>query len=284
MPAPQLQPLDLSLYITAPRLSVPTAVALGIALLSATPKPAPQAVRRAAVRVRGAVLELQHEWRRHVAAGLESVATPRRADSRVDRAFRAMSMRIEALTLLDTEASPDVGVARLAHQRLFPEGLRFLTLPYPQQWAHCDRLLATLGDDEALGADVERLVGDTVLAEVRAAQTAYGETLGITAARESVETVSLVGPLDAVRSAIVGYTLQIIAMQSDDPARLPAARKALAPIDELRASQAAQARRADDGNDSAAPSAPTPSVDAEGPAVTPDTPVPTVDDESTPEA
>lgn len=284
MPSPQLQPLDLSLYVTAPRLSVPVAVALAIALLSATPKSATQAVRRAAVRMRGTVLELQQEWRRHVAAGLGSLVTPRRADSRVDRAFRAMSMRIEALTLLDAEASPDVEVATLAHERLFPEGLRFLALPYPQQWAHCDRLLATLGDDETLAADVERLVGDTVLTEVRAAQEAYGEALGITAARESVETISLVGPLDAVRNAIVGYAVQIIAMQSDDPARLPAARKALAPIDELRASQAAQARRSDDGDASSPASAPTPSLDAEGAAVTPDTPVPTVDDEPTPEA
>jgi hypothetical protein len=62
-------------------------------------------------------------------------------------------------------------------------------------------------------------------------------------------------------------------MQSDDPSRLAAARKALAPIDELRAAQAAtQARRPDN-----APTAPT--VVPEDEIVTPDTPIPVIEDE-----
>lgn len=277
MPAPQ--PLDLSLYVTAPRLSVPSAVALGIALLSAAPRPAPQAVRRAATRMRGAVLELQQEWRRQIAAGQMTLTTPREADTRLDRAVRAMSMRIEALTLLPTVADPDVGVAQQVHARLFPDGLRFLTLPYSQQWAFCDRLLATLGDDEQLAADVERIVGETTLDEVHAAQKAYGEVLGITSARESVDSVSLTAPLDAVRNAIVAYALQVIAMQSDDHSRLSAARKALAPIDEMRAAQAAQGRpRTEDGPETLAPPTPANPSDAGG-TVTPDTPVPVVDED-----
>src|SRR5690606_24732676 len=222
----------------APRLSVPAGVALGISLLAVRPKPAPAAVHRAVTRLRGSVVELQHEWRRHVAAGLVTPMALRVADTRVDRAMRAMSMRLEALTLRPAEAGPDVRVATSAHERLFSGGLRFLTLPYPEQWAHCDRLLATIDEDEQLTEDVERLVGDTVLTEVRAAQQAYGEALGITAPREAPEAVSLVAPLEAVRQAIVAYSVQIVAMQSDDPSRLPAARKALAPIDELRAAQA----------------------------------------------
>lgn len=271
MPTPQ--PLDLSLYVVAPRLSVPAAVSLGIALLAATPKPAPQPVRRGAARLRESVLALQQEWRRQMPSGAEILATPREADTRVDRAFRAMAMRLEALTLLFAEAGPDVEVATKAHQRLFPEGLRFLNLPHSQQWAHCDRLLATLADDEDLAADVERLVGDTTLDEVRAAQKAYGAVLGITSARESLDVVSLVEPLEAVRSSIVAHALQIVAMQSDDPSRLPAARKALAPIDDVRAAQAAQARRPD------APAPAAPGLVEEGVTATPDTPVPVVDDE-----
>lgn len=274
MPAPQ--PLDLSLYVTAPRLSVPAAVALGIALLSAAPKPAPQMVRRAAIRLRGSVLALQQEWRRQLGSGLASPVPPRAADSRVDRAVRAMSMRIEALTLLNAAAGPDVEAAANAYQRLFPDGLRFLTLPYPQQWAHCDRLLATIDEDEQLSNDVEHLVGETTLTEVRAAQAAYGDALGITTARESADAVSLVEPLDAVRNAIIGYALQVIAMQSDDPSRLVAARKALAPIDELRAAQAATQARRPEGT----PADPTAPED-EAVTVTPDTPIPVVEDEPT---
>jgi hypothetical protein len=275
MPAPQ--PLDLSLYVTAPRLSVPAAVSLGIALLTAAPKPSPQTVRRAATRLRESVLALQHDWRRQLGAGLGSLVAPRVADSRVDRAMRAMSMRLEALTLLSPSAGPDVEAAQSAYQRLFSEGLRFLTLPYAQQWAHCDRLLSTLDDDEQLAADVEHLVGETTLAEVRAAQAAYGDALGITTARETTDAVSLAEPLDAVRNAIIGYALQVVAMQNDDPSRIPAARKALAPIDELRASQAARGQRPD----APAPAAPTPELVDEGATVTPDTPVPAVDEDPT---
>lgn len=272
MPAPQ--PLDPTLYVVAPRVSVPVAVALGIALLSAAPKGAPQAVRRAAGRLRESVLVLQQGWRQHVAAGLVSPTTPKQADNRVDRAFRAMAMRIEALTLLSADAGSDVDVAIDAYQRLFPDGMRFLNLPHPQQWAHCDRILATIDDDAKLAADVERLVGKTTMKEVRAAQQAYGEVLGITSARQSADAVPLVEPLEAVRSSIVAYMVQLIAMQSDDPSRLPAARKALAPIDEVRAAQAAQGRRSDASSpDTAAREL----VDGEA-TVTPDTPVPTVED------
>lgn len=271
MPTPQ--PLDLSLYVVAPRVSVPAAVALGIALLAATPKPAPQPVRRAATRLRESVLALQQDWRLQVSAGITSLATPKEADTRVDRAYRALSLRLEALTILSAEAGPDVEVATRAYQRLFPDGLRFLNLPHSQQWAHCDRLLATLDDDEELAADVERLVGETTLGEVRAAQQAYGTALGITSARESADAVSLVEPLEAVRSAIVGYAVQLVAMQSDDPSRLPAARKALAPIDDVRAARGAQARRPE------APAPAAPGLVEAGVSVTPDTPVPAVEDE-----
>lgn len=85
--------------------------------------------------------------------------------------------------------------------------------------------------------------------------------------------VSLGEPLEAVRSSIVAHALQIVAMQSDDPLRLPAARKALAPIDGVRAAQAAQARRPD------APAPAAPGLVEEGVTATPDTPVPAVDDE-----
>jgi hypothetical protein len=78
-----------------------------------------------------------------------------------------------------------------------------------------------------------------------------------------------------VRSSIVAHMVQIIAMQSDDLSRLPAARKALAPIDEVRAAQAAQGRRAEAPSaDVAAPEV----VDVEA-TVTPETPVPAVEEE-----
>jgi hypothetical protein len=103
--------------------------------MATTPRPAPQVVRRAAGRVRDSVLALQVGWRQHVAAGLASVTTPRQVDLRVDRASRAMAMRLEALTLLPATAGLDVRVAVGAYERLFPDGLRFPSVAHPQQWA-----------------------------------------------------------------------------------------------------------------------------------------------------
>ncbi|MCX4245954.1 hypothetical protein [Paraliomyxa miuraensis] len=266
-------PLELAAYVTAPRLSVSSAVALGIALLAASPKPRPQAVHRAASRLREAVVELQQQWRQHADSARGLAIDPRNIDTRVDRAFRALAISLEAIAILPPDAGPDVETARNAQRRLFPEGTRFLNLPYAQQWAHCDRMLSTLAEDEALRADVERLVHTSILTEARSAMEAYGVALGITKARPSSAPVSLAGPLDAVRSAIVAYALQLVAMQSDDPSRLPTARRALAPIDELRA---AQARRGQ-GRD-ASSAEPPGGDDADAGTVTPETPIPAVDD------
>lgn len=71
------------------------------------------------------------------------------------------------------------------HERLFPQGLRFINLPYPEQWAHVQRLIEAIDKDEALDDDLAELVGAPIMAELRPAQVAYGAALGpIDALRE----------------------------------------------------------------------------------------------------
>lgn len=125
-----------------------------------------------------------------VAVQQQGLPSPREADTRVDRALRATSMRLEAIALLPADASPDVALAEEAHARLFPEGLRSLK-------------------------------------------------------------------------------------QSDDPARLALARKALAPIDALRAAQVAGRKEGASGD-----AAPVDVVADGEEGVTPETPVPAVDDDA----
>jgi hypothetical protein len=264
-------------YVTAPRISVSSGVALGISLLTVVPKPAPQPVRIAATRLRGTVVELQDSWARQLEVAGPVATLPRDADIRVDRALRATSMRIEAYSILPPETVEQAARAKAAYPRVFPEGLRFLNLPFDEQWAHGERLLAVIAGDEALAADVEELVGESILGELRAAQEAYGVALGITAPRTSPAVVSLAEPLAAVRTAIVGYALQIIAMQDVDATRLPAARKALAPLDDLRARQASRAASTATRTTGATTEA---AEVEEDDSVTPETPVPTVDDET----
>lgn len=263
------QPLSITDYATAPRLSASSAVSLGIALLTVVPKPAPQSVRIAATRLRGSVVDLQREWGRELDGGAASTL-PRDADLRVDRVIRATSMRLEAYALLSPQHMPQAEPAKRVHTRLFPQGLRFINLPYEEQWSHCQRLVEAIDADDALATDLEELVGEPILSELRAAQLAYGDALGITTERTTPEPIPLLDHLNLVRAAITGYALQIVAMQDVDSDRIADARRALAPIDERRAREA---RRA-----------PTPGRDEgsataeEDPSVTPTTPVPAVDE------
>jgi hypothetical protein len=268
------QPIVLTDYATAPRLSVSSAVSLGIALLTVVPKPTPQGVRIAATRLRTTVVDLQHEWNRELDAGAADTL-PRDADVRVDRAIRSTSMRLEAYALLAPEHVPEAARAKTAQGRLFPQGLRFLNLPYEEQWAHGQRLLEAIDRDAQLAADVEELVGEAIFAELQAAQKAYGDALGITAVRVTPAAIPLLDRLAAVRAAIVGYALQIIAMQDVDANRIPDARKALGPIDERRAREARRATAPARGNGPGNEATGEPEEDA---MVTPTTPVPSVEE------
>ena len=274
------EPLDPSPYVLAPRLTVSAGVSLGIALLTVVPKPTPKPIRLAATRLRGSVVHLQDVWGSQLdVAEASGVASPRDADNRSDRSIRATSMRIEAYTLLGPGATPEHETAAALERRLFPEGLRFLTLPWEQQWAHIERLVKVIAEDEALAADLQSIVGASIVAELHAAHEAYGESLGITAPRASAPSVSLAEPLAALRAAIVGYALQVVAMQDVDPDRIEDARRALAPLDELRARQARR-RAAANGRPATEPTA-APADDEldEDASVSPRTPVPTLDDE-----
>lgn len=266
-----LAPLFITDYATSPRLSASSAVSLGIALLTVVPKPATQAVRFAATRLRGSVLDLQTEWGRELDQATADTL-PRDADLRVDRVIRATSMRIEAYALLSPEHVPQAEPAKAVSARLFPQGLRFINLPYEEQWAHCQRLLETIDNDEQLVADLEELVGEPILVELRAAQAAYGDALGITAERTVPVVVPLLDRLNAVRAAIVGYALQIVAMQDADPERIADARRALAPIDERRARDARRTTSTVRAGGATEPVEPE-----EDSSVTPSTPVPTVE-------
>lgn len=265
-------PLSISDYAVIPRTTVSSAVSLGIALLTVVPKPAPQAVRIAATRMRTAVVDLQSAWGSELAAS--SVETlPRDADVRIDRAIGATSMRLEAYAMLPPERVPQAEAAKTAMNRLFPEGLRFLNLPYQEQWSHCQRLIEAIDNDEQLATDLDELVGEPIVAELRAAQEAYGEALGITAERTSPQAVPVLELMNAVRTAIVGYALQIVAMQDVDSDRIADARRALAPIDERRAQLARRTPTTSRGGGAVDPVA-----SEEDPTVTPTTPVPVVED------
>jgi hypothetical protein len=264
--------LDPSRYFRSPVLDVPGAIALGIALLTAhktVSKKLPVPARRAAKVVRAGVLDLQSRWDGQRAAALASEEDKRPADLREDRAFAAVAMRLEALTLLP-ETIADSRRATKLYTRLFPGGLVFLKLPYERQWAECEQRLRDIADGD-IAEELRELVGAVALDELRAAHKNYGRALGITSAKTATPSAPKVAEqLRAVLQSVADYALQLVAAAKADPELGSIVVGCLRPLDALRE---AEARRGA-GASSSAPATPA----AETPTVTPTTPIPDLDD------
>src|SRR5215470_14580401 len=94
-------PFDPSEYMRAPKLDVASAVALCMALLAAVPKSAPARTKKAAQRLRKATVALQDAWTaRQKLAPAGASEDPRPADVRLDRAWSALSARLQAFASL----------------------------------------------------------------------------------------------------------------------------------------------------------------------------------------
>jgi hypothetical protein len=140
------------------------------------------------------------------------------------------------------------------------------------------RILEAIDGDEALANDLEQLVGAEIMSELRAAQAAYGEALGITTKRATPVAIAVSDRLANARAAIVGHALQIVAMQDANAERIAAAVVALEPIDALRARQSRRLAGAGAKAGGAEGEASgEPGVEVDG-SVTPTTPVPGVED------
>lgn len=244
-------------YVRPPVFDVPSGVALGIALLSAAPRPAPVNVKSAAKRVHGDTVALQEAW-----AKADSITAPldkRKADMRIDNAWGILLDRLESYARLPVDNFPRAERARELIDTL-ARNREWLKLPYRAEWAESGKRVQKI-DDEALAADIDDLAGPEFLKEVRQAHKAYGIALGQTEAAPETLDVNLAAPLRALSKSIGRYGLVVAAMIDDDPATLAIVRKALRPIDEHRARHA---RRTSSGE----------SDEPATPQVTPSTPVP----------
>jgi hypothetical protein len=269
-----LQDLEPTRYLRTPILDVPGGVALGIALISAAGaagKDLPAAAKRAAKVLRQTVVALQNDWAAQRNAGLTTEEDKRPADQRLDRVWAAVGVRLQTLAELP-QTIAEAKQATQLYARLFPDGLSFLRLPYERQWAESEQRLKQLADEE-LGAAVEELVGEFVVAELREAHANYGRVLGITDAKPGAAVApNLLDQLRVVQQAMTSYALQLIAAAHADPELASGVRRALRPFDDLREAQARRGARGGAGEDE--PEAGT----GAGAGVTPTTAVPEMDD------
>ncbi|MEM9454642.1 MAG: hypothetical protein AAGF11_10720 [Myxococcota bacterium] len=274
-----LADLDPAHYTRLPVLNVASGVSLGIALLAATDASLPEAVSEAAVVVRERVVQLQARWAEQREAERQPSNNARPADIRLDRAWSAVGRRLEPLRSM---AIPQAEQASALHSALFPTGLSFLTLAFAKQWAESQQRLDQI-EQQGLTAALHQLVGEFVLDEVKAAHEAYGRVLGITDAKEAKAVPAKVAEaLADLRDAMAVYCLQLVATAYAKPDTAPLIRKALRPVDDLRAAlkRRTNAQGRDEGGSSDEPGAPDKprSPDEPGspglPEVSPTTPVP----------
>jgi hypothetical protein len=162
----------------------------------------------------------------------------RAIDNREDRLFSALRDRLSTYRALSH--SKNRARALEIHGLLFADGLGFLCLSYPRQHAEAERRLALI-DKHELAKDIERLVGEEFLAELRIAHLEYGQALGIGKAPAPEPEATLVAePLRALIDAMTDYAIQLVALARAKPARADEIRRALTPIDKFRAAAAAR--------------------------------------------
>lgn len=265
---PDPQSFDASPYLTPPRLDVPQAFALAVALLHALPGGAGVGVHRAAKALHKSTVALQTLWSaRERSLTAQKPADKRVADNRVDNAWGGLKLRLSGYAMLPPALYPLAGRAEALEKSLFPRGMSFLKAAMNVEWAASDELLKRIDADQ-LAAEIDTIAGADFLIEARAAHLEYGQALGITEAHAAAPSVeALLKPLRALVQAIADYMLQIVAtVDREDAASIKAARDALSPMDRYREGVA---RRASKGDKLA---------EEPQPEVTPATPVPEVPD------
>lgn len=228
-----LADLDPALFVQPPVFDVPGGIALGTALLRTIDGTLPTTVQQAAERLETAVLVLERRWDEQRDTQDRPDIDARTADLRLDHAWVAVGRRLEVLLDLPGHL-PQAEQAATLYRHLFPDDLLFLNLPFRRQWAHSERRLRMI-DEQNLRPQLEPLVGGFVLDELREAHEEYGRVLGIDDPKAALATPARVAEgLRELRDAIAGYGLQLLAVAHADPERAQGVRASLVPIANVR--------------------------------------------------
>ncbi|HEU4404719.1 MAG TPA: hypothetical protein VFS43_05450 [Polyangiaceae bacterium] len=222
--------------ISLPRLSAPTALALGTELVTAfrLQGEPPAALAKGAERLEGSLEALRSSRQRLLDAQKLDAGAAFAADLRLDAGWAALYLLLQAWAKLPDRGPGADGVGRARHliEIIFPQGLSFTQAPYKIEWAESQMRLDRLGEPE--NADhVRALGGESFVAEIREAYEAYGEALQITARRAEAKAVRVREPLDEVVTALRRYVLAVAAYadeRDDDEAARALAEALLAPL------------------------------------------------------
>jgi hypothetical protein len=203
-------PVDL---VTVPRTSARSAIALGAALLTAAqaepalPPAFASPVARLAREFDALCAALQYDREATSMGAAASVE----ADRQLDACWASTHGFLVSCAKLG--AAPE-GAERAARARavlavVFPGGLRFLTLPYRDQWAESETKLARLAEPE-IAEHLRALGGEPFVRVVEAAHERYGAALHLTQRKAEVKARAKPRErLDGLLGAVRSYALRV---------------------------------------------------------------------------
>jgi hypothetical protein len=215
-------------YTTVPTRSPGATLSLARGLISASSSRPPPSLAKRLVKLRDRAKLLQMSW---VDASRPAMATEslRQLDTVLDRRWNAMRGRLDACVQLgDDEHAPRAEKLLVV---VFPTGLDFLKLAYPEEWAESERRLVLIETDELEG-ELAELAGKPYLPLLKQAHAAYGKALGITAKKEEApESARVLEPLRDLKDAIASYARGVVGTVDEDDAKsVKAAQTQLEPI------------------------------------------------------
>jgi len=247
---------DPSAYMTAPRLDVPSLIALGRQLLAAAPADLPSSAESCKKSLREELRALEEGYK---ATQSEDPAQRKRPiDQRSDNAWACVKARLEPYTWLDEGEFPEAARASALRRKLFPTGLSFTQLEYGAQWAEASWRMQLIAE-EKLEPELRRLCGELFVDELLRWHKEYSAMVGVVPARGASRTEAVARPNLAdlrrqAAQAIVSWQAQLVAQHL---AGHPSARLGLRPTDEYREKlTAATARAAEPPPPPASPSEP----------------------------
>lgn len=173
----------------------------------------------------------------------------READHGEDAAWGGLYRFLQPIAHLP-ERFPQQAIAARILGIVFPDGLRFVTLPSPKEWTEAESRRQRMTKD-GLDAQIEKLGGGPFIAWLKSAHAAYGVALGITEEKAAdPQQPTMRSRRDELLDAVRSYVLKVSAFaDSDDTALRALSERLLRPIVEWE--QRHRARAAKSSGDAA---------------------------------